>query len=421
MFLLSGFTRAYYLKTKSRYPHFFFVFIFFGVSGRTKSQTIMKKFLFFMLAAALFCGCDKDDVPCPVTGISIPASSAENPVQPGTSVTIRGAGFTEDSEIWLRGMARTDTQATVSNVTATAITFIAPAVSGEQAVILKQDGGTYELGRLFFAEEPEPEDLELLPKKVARTRTTYYDKSMIYETTYQYGADGNVIGMLENEMQDETVYGTNDYRSTADGISMTWKSDVDPDYTDIRTYRITDERVSSYTQTYKDAAKEYRSETIADVSYDTKGYVNEIVFVEKYTNAESSETNHGRWDIEVSGGTLIRGTWAIDYGWEYTMNVTPGQVNNLNIDLWGLILSLYDDEVSFMPMTMNYGGKRFQKLPEQIIISWKDGDETGTDKYEIEYEMNGEYISKVIVKCPEDEVDEYNKGLYATVEVFYEE
>ncbi|WP_302604587.1 IPT/TIG domain-containing protein [uncultured Alistipes sp.] len=381
----------------------------------------MKKFLFFMLAAALFCGCDKDDVPCPVTGISIPASSAENPVQPGTSVTIRGAGFTEDSEIWLRGMARTDTQATVSNVTATAITFIAPAVSGEQAVILKQDGGTYELGRLFFAEEPEPEDLELLPKKVARTRTTYYDKSMIYETTYQYGADGNVIGMLENEMQDETVYGTNDYRSTADGISMTWKSDVDPDYTDIRTYRITDERVSSYTQTYKDAAKEYRSETIADVSYDTKGYVNEIVFVEKYTNAESSETNHGRWDIEVSGGTLIRGTWAIDYGWEYTMNVTPGQVNNLNIDLWGLILSLYDDEVSFMPMTMNYGGKRFQKLPEQIIISWKDGDETGTDKYEIEYEMNGEYISKVIVKCPEDEVDEYNKGLYATVEVFYEE
>lgn len=374
-----------------------------------------------MLAASLFCGCDKDDVPCPVKDISIPASSAENPVQPGTSVTIRGAGFTEDSEIWLRGMARTDTQATVSNVTATAITFIAPAVSGEQAVILKQDGGTYELGRLFFAEEPEPEDLELLPKKVARTRTTYYDKSMIYETTYQYGADGNVIGMLENEMQDETVYGTNDYRSTADGISMTWKSDVDPDYTDIRTYRITDERVSSYTQTYKDAAKEYRSETIADVSYDTKGYVNEIVFVEKYTDAESSETNRGRWDIEVSGGTLIRGTWAIDYGWEYTMNVTPGQVNNLNIDLWGLILSLYDDEVSFVPMTMNYGGKRFQKLPAQIVISWKDGDETGTDKYEIDYEMNGEYISKVIVKCPEDEVDEYNKGLYATVEVFYEE
>ena len=384
----------------------------------------MKKFLFFMLAAALFCGCDKDDAPtCPVMDISIPASSAENPVQPGSTVTIQGKGFTSASEIWLRGMARTDTQATVSNVTATAITFIAPAVSGEQTVILKQDGGTYELGRLFFAEEPEPEDLELLPKKVARTRTTYYDKFMIYETTYQYGADGNVIEMLENEMQDETVYGTNDYRSTADGISMTWKSDVDPDYTDIRTYRITDERVSSYTQTYKDAAKEYRSETIADVSYDTKGYVNEIVFVEKYTDAESesSETNHGRWDIEVSGGTLIRGAWAIDYGWEYTMNVTPGRVNNLSIDLWGLILSLYDDEVSFVPMTMNYGGKRFQKLPAQIVISWKDGDETGTDKYKIEYEMNGEYISKVIVKCPEDEVDEYNKGLYATVEVFYEE
>lgn len=382
----------------------------------------MKKFLFFMLAAALFCGCDKDDAPtCPVTGISIPASSAENPVQPGSTVTIQGKGFTSASEIWLRGMARTDTQATVSNVTATAITFIAPAVSGEQAVILKQDGGTYELGRLFFAEEPEPEDLELLPKKVARTRTTYYDKSMIYETTYQYGADRNVIGMLENEMQDETVNGTYKYLFSDDCISEIYESTFEPDYKDERTYRISGGKVVSYTQKYADNVKSYRCETMADVSYDTKGYVNEIVFVEKYTDAESSETNHGRWDIEVSGGTLIRGTWAVDYGWEYTMNVTPGQVNNLNIDLWGLILSLYDDEVSFMPMTMNYGGKRFQKLPEQIIISWKDGDETGTDKYEIEYEMNSEYISKVIVKCPEDEVDEYNKGLYATVEVFYEE
>ncbi len=400
----------------------FLVFIFFGVSGRTKSQTIMKKFLFFMLAAALFCGCDKDDAPtCPVMDISIPASSAENPVQPGSTVTIQGKGFTSASEIWLRGMARTDTQATVSNVTATAITFIAPAVSGEQTVILKQDGGTYELGRLFFAEEPEPEDLELLPKKVARTRTTYYDKSMIYETTYQYGADGNVIGMLENEMQDETVNGTYKYLFSDDCISEIYESTLEPDYEDERTYRISGGKVVSYTYKYADNVKSYRSETMADVSYDTKGYVNEIVFVEKYTDAESSGTNHGRWDIEVSGGTLIRGTWAIDYGWEYTMNVTPGQVNNLNIDLWGLILSLYDDEVSFVPMTMNYGGKRFQKLPAQIVISWKDGDETGTDKYEIDYEMNGEYISKVIVKCPEDEVDEYNKGLYATVEVFYEE
>lgn len=375
-----------------------------------------------MLAAALFCGCDKDDVPCPVTGVEFPASSAENPIQPGTSVTIQGKGFTSASEIWLRGMARTDTQATVSNVTATAITFIAPAVSGEQAVILKQDGGTYELGRLFFAEEPKPEDLELLPKKVARTRTTYYGKIMIYETTYQYDADRNVIGMLENEMQDETtVNGTYKYLFSDDCISEIYES-TEPDYEDERTYRISGGKVVSYTQKYADNnVKLYRSETMADVSYDTKGYLNEIVSVVKYTDAESSETNHGRWDIEVSDGTLIRGTWAVDYGWEYTINVTPGQVNNLNIDLWGLILSLYDDEVSFVPMTMNYGGKRFQKLPAQIVISWKDGDKTYTDKHEIEYEMNGEYISKVIVKDPEDEVDEYNKRLCATIEVFYEE
>ena len=70
----------------------------------------MRKFLFFVMAAVLFCGCDKeeggDNLPCPVTEVSVPASSEENPVSPGSSVTIQGQGFTANSEIWLRAMTR---------------------------------------------------------------------------------------------------------------------------------------------------------------------------------------------------------------------------------------------------------------------------------------------------------------------------
>ena len=79
----------------------------------------MRKFLFFVMAAVLFCGCDKeeggDNLPCPVTEVSVPASSEENPVSPGSSVTIQGQGFTANSEIWLRAITRAaDVQARIT-------------------------------------------------------------------------------------------------------------------------------------------------------------------------------------------------------------------------------------------------------------------------------------------------------------------
>ena len=71
---------------------------------------MMKKILYFFMAAALLCGCEKEenggDPICPVTEISMPASSTENPVVPGSSVTIQGKGFTSGSEIWFRSMRK---------------------------------------------------------------------------------------------------------------------------------------------------------------------------------------------------------------------------------------------------------------------------------------------------------------------------
>lgn len=402
------------------------MFVFFGVSGRNELQIIMKKFLFFLFAAALFCGCDKDDAPCPVTSVEFPASSAENPVQPGTSVTIRGAGFTEDSEIWLRGTARTtDVRATVTNVSASAVTFIAPNVSGEQTVLLKQNGGEWALGKMYFAEEPDLDDLELLPRKVMRMRLVYQGKYQEFETAYLYDDRGNIIGMTETEMQGETVCGTYEYRSTADAITMTWKSEMDPDYTDIRTYRLTDGRVSSYTWKYEDAAKEYNSETTAGITYDAKGYVQAINIEENYTNSDN-ETGivHSQFGMEVFGGTLVGMDFKSDYE-KYAMELTPKQPNNLNIDLFGIILSLYYDEVSFQPMTMNAAGARLRTLPEQVQIveTWEDEEEQGTatTRYLFEYEMDGDYISKITVSAPDDEYFEESHGVFATIELFYEE
>lgn len=79
----------------------------------------MKKILYFFMAAVLLCSCEKEEngrePVCPVTELSMPASSVENPVIPGSSVTIQGKGFTSGSEIWFRNMTKAaDVQATVT-------------------------------------------------------------------------------------------------------------------------------------------------------------------------------------------------------------------------------------------------------------------------------------------------------------------
>lgn len=291
-------------------------------------------------------------------------------------------------------------QAEVTGRSATEITFLAPEVSGVQTVVLKQNGGEWSLGKMYFAEEPDLDDLELLPRKVSRMKLVYFDKYQEFETSYLYDDRGNIIGMTETEMQGETVYGTYDYRLTADGISMTWKSESTTDFTDIRNFRLTNGRVSSYTQTYEEVGKEYSSETTADITYDTKGYVQAISIEENSTNSDN-ETGIvcSQFDMEVFGGTLVRMNFKSD-DWMYAMELTPKQPNNLNIDLFGIILSLYYDEVSFQLMTMNAGGTRLRTLPAQIVETWEDNEERGAARYLFEYEMNGDYILKITVSAP---------------------
>ena len=55
---------------------------------------MMQKILYFFMAAVFLCGCEKEknggDPICPVAEVTMPASSEENPVIPGSSITIQG-------------------------------------------------------------------------------------------------------------------------------------------------------------------------------------------------------------------------------------------------------------------------------------------------------------------------------------------
>lgn len=109
---------------------------------------------------SFFVGCKEDNTQpeslIETESLVVPESSSIEPTFVGNSVTLKGQGFTSESQIWLRkSIAKSgdDVQATVTGTTDESITFVAPPVVGEQDVVLKQDGSEQVLGQLFFAKE----------------------------------------------------------------------------------------------------------------------------------------------------------------------------------------------------------------------------------------------------------------------------
>ena len=126
----------------------------------------MRKLLLLAGAILAFASCSKNDDPLtaelPIKGLELPET--ETPVKAGEPVTIKGEGFTEQSEIWLRAVTRAaaeEIKTEIVEVASTYIKFVAPdSVSGEQTVVLKQDGKERDLGTLTFTpSEPAKERL----------------------------------------------------------------------------------------------------------------------------------------------------------------------------------------------------------------------------------------------------------------------
>lgn len=119
----------------------------------------MKKLFFIFLLLVGFMSCsDNDDAPAsglPIEGLQMP--SRETVFTTGQAVTIKGKGFTDQSQIWLNVITKAegDIQAEVTEVNDNSITFTVPEnVNGEKEVVLIQDGETYPLGKLFFESIP---------------------------------------------------------------------------------------------------------------------------------------------------------------------------------------------------------------------------------------------------------------------------
>lgn len=371
----------------------------------------MKKLLFFVLTAALLFGCKKDDngTPCPVSGATLPTSSAENPIQAGSAVTIQGSGFTAGSEIWLRGVATKadgDVQATVTGHTSTSITFTAPTtVSGEQSIILKQDGGEWPLGKMYFAETSE-----ILPKKIVKSVLT--DDEGTYTANYSYD-DAGRLTRIQTSSTGDSYYDGSKIEYLQDKIKISHDYDEVVDW-EVE-FLVENGRATNCIEEDKEDGSKYETKEYA---YSNNGYLTGFVFsltTEGITDTYTGELTIGKDGCLKKYSIVEKEIEDGGYFGTYTVDLTPNTSvpNNLNLDLIGsnyLFGEVFDGFAILDAYLLGIGGTRSKYLPKQLTLTDADG-ESFTVKYE--YESAGEYISKIGIDS--------GNGNNATLELFYEE
>lgn len=364
----------------------------------------MKKFLFlgWLLAAASLTACDKDneqeDGPCPVTDIELPQSSEQTPIEPGSTIEIRGNGFEDDCEIWLFGASQTaGVQAEILEVSASAVRFTAPNLCGTQRIELRQNGGVWDIGTLVFPEE-EMLPIEILPRRISHIRITYPD-DLSFVQQFAYDEQGRIASITETDQQyaypgttaqDEVTEIT--YES--DRIVITEPSGAQSILTlaDGRATAITG---VAFNDNYPD---DYT------FTYDANGYIATSTWIQNPEQTYSAKSVY-----TVVNGCMAQVREAEDSGEWYGGNASytnnPERMNNLNIDLFGISDFITTTDLDRIYL-VGAGGNRLKKLPASV-----DYGENGVDTYR--YTMEGEYISKI-------EIDEDGEPL-TILEIFYED
>lgn len=108
----------------------------------------------FLFMAACSDDADNSDPNNDIQNIEMPSSGAESPIVSGKLVVVRGNGFSENSEIWFQTSSRSDEKkADVISYSDESISFIAPNMTGNCDVILRQEGKEKTLGQMFLEEK----------------------------------------------------------------------------------------------------------------------------------------------------------------------------------------------------------------------------------------------------------------------------
>lgn len=371
----------------------------------------MRKLLFLFTMLAFFIACSDDDDKdneLPIKGLEIP--KFENPVKPGESITIKGAGFTNASEIWFRQIiskaaGNGEVKAIVTDVNSTGITFTTPEVYGNQSVLLKENGKEYELGEMTFEEKSS--DVEILSRKISKIIESFEDEDApngigknVYEFSYD---DKGRIASLKVTEDGETEPCMSTYTYSFNQMVI---KEVGGD-NQTETYTLENGKATHYKKTYLDYPEydEYTFNYTGDYLDQIKGIAeSEYPSTENFTFIGDKLTQYKWIDDENPGGN------------DETVDFIYGQqFNNLNLDLFGIILEDYFENNIETLFLYGITGKRSVYLPEKIKKTWIDDDEeNGRYEYSVsfKYEVKDNYIIKIII---DEDGEKYE------YEIFYED
>ncbi len=357
----------------------------------------MKKILLFIAAAASLAGCSKgsgDDVAvpaaCPVTNLVLPASGAENPIEPGTTVTIRGNGFTAGSEIWLGTSADTEVRAEVTQTTEEGIVFTAPETTGEQHVILRQEGGTWDLGTLYFGtkssgsdegeqENPSDEGGQEEDDTVAKPKRI----SQIYASLLE----GTCIDFTYDEAGRLTDVDINSKAGYSSSRKIEYYQDKiyvrDLQWSEIWEYTIADGRVKE---------SECRELEKGKTKYSLEYFYDENGYLEKRQKTDDEYFMYTYDDGSLESILSIDKWSSISHSQE-RVDIIPNRSvpNNLNLDFYGFLYSFYlkPESLCSGEKLLNIAGQRIKYMPEQLINIETDVTHC------FEYEFDGDLVSKI--------------------------
>lgn len=144
----------------------------------------------FLALSACSKGSKGDDPQSPIQGLELP--DASDPLASWETITLKGQGFTQSSEIRLTAAGAQDIKVTITEVGSGFLKFTVPnTVSGTYSVILKQNGKEYTLGTLVF---------ETASKSEKIFATGYSD----YGTLYEYNKQSGLF--VSSSLKDDIVY-----------------------------------------------------------------------------------------------------------------------------------------------------------------------------------------------------------------------
>ena len=156
--------------------------------------------VFFLMVACSDDNSEPNDFPNDdVQNIELPPSDVETPIISGNMIVVRGHGFTESSEIWFQisSIRSSGVKADIISYSDESISFIAPQMSGDCDVILKQDDKIQSLGTVYL----ENRDLENLGEHiyVIGYSNTSSEEGNLTPSLYSY-ANQSGIFQLKNEL-----------------------------------------------------------------------------------------------------------------------------------------------------------------------------------------------------------------------------